>query len=184
MHPKISSSIVPFFDSTTALHHQPQDPPSILSKNFNRQHTSSAPFENRFHQFKVSALHPTHKSIETQDPKPHQQQSTMRPLILLTTYLFTNLAATATWNFDLRSGHNNCKLKIDGICGCHATVTVDSRNRCERMASNALFTDGACGRGTWYVDTHDNKYEFRFKDGRGCDVKCSPRGGGSCEPAL
>ncbi|KAL8977805.1 MAG: hypothetical protein Q9205_006467, partial [Flavoplaca limonia] len=53
-------------------------------------------------------------------------QAKMRPLILLATFLFASIA-TANWEFDLYSKRNGCKLKIDGICGCHATVTVDSR---------------------------------------------------------
>ncbi|KAL8989289.1 MAG: hypothetical protein Q9169_008391, partial [Polycauliona sp. 2 TL-2023] len=85
--------------------------------------------------------------------------------------------ATANWNFDLQSKRSSCKLKIDGICGCEATVTVDSHVKCERMPSNIVRSGSKCG-GRWDVDTHGNKYEFRFNNGRGCNVKCSPRGGG------
>lgn len=103
----------------------------------------------------------------------------MRSLILLATFLFANIA-TANWKFDLYSKRNGCKLKIDGICGCHATVTVDSRGRCERMPGDIVRSGEAC-TGKWEVDTRGNRYELRFNNNYGnCKVKCTPKNGGSC----
>ncbi|KAL8877198.1 MAG: hypothetical protein Q9192_008717 [Flavoplaca navasiana] len=106
-------------------------------------------------------------------------QVKMRSLILLATFLFANIA-TANWNFDLYSKRNSCKLKVDGICGCHATVTVDSRGRCERLPGDIVRSGGACS-GKWEVDTRGNRYELRFNNNHGnCKVKCTPKNGGSC----
>lgn len=104
----------------------------------------------------------------------------MRSLILVTTLLFANIA-TANWNFDLHNKGNVCQLKIDGICGCHATVTVYGRNKCERMPNDIVRGGYACD-GIWEVDTHGGKYEFRFHNLKGrCKVKCTPKNGGSCD---
>ncbi|KAL8725995.1 MAG: hypothetical protein Q9166_006997 [cf. Caloplaca sp. 2 TL-2023] len=107
------------------------------------------------------------------DGKDWANAAAMHYFTTLITLLFLTNLTLASFNFVLQSRDpHRCELKIDGICGCHNTVVADAHNKCEKMPANIVAKGSVpvfkrC-QGSWEVDTHGNKFEFRFQNYRGC----------------